>query len=262
MKIYLEKTILIHSSIFISQIIILIVSAVLMGMSFNTINTSILVLGALNVIAIIVSTMIINKKVQNLLDIECNPEKYVELSSVRLKNANKLGKQLLLMNISAGLIEGGKLDEAKNVLDQIGEFPNTNNGNVCRFCLYNNLFDIHIKYKNYELAQELLDKMNVTIKALKNSYMVDKLRNIYIQTIFILSIAQGKCENAEPIFIQKFNSAKNNREKVATKYVLGRIYILSAELDKAKDAFNYVINNGNKLHIVELAKHNLNELSE
>ena len=65
---------------------------------------------------------------------------------------------------------------------------------------------------------------------------------------------QGNFDSAEEVFKVAYELAKNKRMKVYAKYNLGGIYLHYGRTDEAKEALEYVINNGNKLAVAGKAR--------
>lgn len=69
-----------------------------------------------------------------------------------------------------------------------------------------------------------------------------------------------KQKRPEAVFTARYEHAENRYERVTAKMTLADIYMHFGDTTKAKDAFQYVITHGNKLHIVTLAKEKLHTL--
>jgi tetratricopeptide (TPR) repeat protein len=261
MRLLLEKMTLISAITSLIGTSILGIATITTGGSFALFLTYTFLLAVLLIIAVIVSMVIINNKILNTIGMECDPEKCIKLLKARMKNSNKTGKQLTLLKISVCLIAAGKIDEAVDIIQKLGEFSNNRMGNYARYVLCNNWFEIYMHRSNYQLAWKSLEKMNEMLDLSKfYSFEILKFRNMYIGNTLTLSIEQGNYENTEIFFTQLFDGTKTNSGKVEAKFILGKIYMLSGELDNAKEAFNYVINKGNKLYCVVVAKQFLKDL--
>jgi lipopolysaccharide biosynthesis regulator YciM len=73
---------------------------------------------------------------------------------------------------------------------------------------------------------------------------------------------KGVFDNAENFYNEIFHKASSNYEKTNAKFRLGKIYLHFKDTARAKEAFEYVVSHGNKLHIVEEANEYLKQMSK
>lgn len=73
-------------------------------------------------------------------------------------------------------------------------------------------------------------------------------------------MANGNYVGSELIMNIKFDREKSIYQKTVAKYEFGKIYLHYGRNDEEKSAFEFVINNGNKLYIVQEAKAYLQQL--
>jgi lipopolysaccharide biosynthesis regulator YciM len=114
-----------------------------------------------------------------------------------------------------------------------------------------------------ELAQyaDILNAMaSAAVKRYKHTsaqHIVHRYRRTYIDMVYHLRVAQGEYDHAEQAFTELFNTMQSENERVTTQLHLGTLYAQLGQIDKANEAFHYVISRGNKLHAVTHAKRQL-----
>lgn len=198
----------------------------------------------------------LNKVLASLTD-ECDPEKCVASykTIIKQKNLKKSVVTFLLLSLSNALREAGKKEEAMKLLKGINNFPNNKFGNEYKAVYFSYLFSTYIENGELENASYALDNMKNTLKSSKLSEVSrQRYYNVYIQRQSLLKIKKGNFDGAEDIFKLMFEVAKNNYERVSAKLTLGIIYLHYGKQAEAKEAFEFVVSNGNKLSKVDEAK--------
>lgn len=214
------------------------------------------------------------EKIDSILADSCDPDAYIKTYGNILRslsNANISGDQggfevnsgfeLYWLNICDGIIASGDFKGALKVLSGFKFYGRDRAEKsydvICESCLCSvclNLGETGRASAHLERLKELL---------LRNKFKKLELEQYWrfcYMLQFRIGMANGSYENAEPFFTEMFLTAKNNYERVQAKYYLGEVYLHGGDALKARDAFDFVIANGNKLHMVEEAKEKLTQM--
>ncbi len=210
-------------------------------------------------------------RINSILYIYCDPEKYVEIYRLIINGyqSEKLGynkktkslgstvvsidKNSLLLQLSSGLLLSGRFDEALGVLDLL-RFAKKNLFNKALY--HSTLCSYYLNTCQYEKASNVLNNMKNDISAL-NRLHSKKAERAYYVMLQRLNMSLGNYDTALDFFVGSLKAAKNTFERVNAQYNLAKVYLHSGDIPRAKEAFEYVVTHGNKLHIVEEAKQRL-----
>lgn len=196
--------------------------------------------------------------INSILIRECDPEPFIAgynyiISELIKKARINPNLDYCYVNLSAGLIAAGRYEEALDTLGNYSAFNNSSSKKLCNFMYYNNLCHVNLRLGRTEEAENNLDRL---IKALAHcSQKQYKKFEKYLKiSQYEVNIAKGVFDYAEKVFIEAFGNASSNYERVNSKYYTGLIRLNSGDIVRSKEAFQYVIEYGNKLKIVEEAK--------
>lgn len=201
-------------------------------------------------------------KLTNFLFEECDPLKFIEnvrklnITDTNINTAIKLELCLAYMEINQS-------EKAKSILDSVSNFPNNKCGLLNKKIYYSNLFRYYLLFTNdLEKTEAVFDEM---MNFIKNCYLYknDKLEyeTKYKAYFYKLELKKGNYDGMEQYYTNQFETAEYMLNKVNIKFTLGKIYMHNHKAQEAKDAFEYVILHGNKLHAVQEAKQYLEQLS-
>ena len=172
------------------------------------------------------------------------------------------GKDFALIGCNRGYSALGDYATAKKNLDKI-DVSELND--ITKTVYYQQLFHYYIAMRVLDEAAEALETMSV---ALQDSRTHKKFYSMwhpaYAQGLSLLHMERGHYGGAESIFLLAFYGANKNNyyARASAKYTLGEIYRHEGRMGKAREAFAYVVEHGNKLYIVEKAKQSLEELAK
>lgn len=204
------------------------------------------------------------KKITNRLFEECDPPKLIEI--MEKKFGIKKGKPLrtdVLLELSTAYLNSEHKEVAKQLLDGVRYFPDNKVGAGRRVVYYNNLFLYFLDVRDLASAENVLNNMRAS---LDNPKLEKTVRNAYFTTytekLFLLNMAKGDYGGAEQIFAIQYYRADTMYAKVKAVFTLGRIYLHEGRMKDAESAFQYVIEHGNKLSLVQEAKQCLNEVGQ
>jgi len=196
-----------------------------------------------------------NNKILKILTEECNPQKFIDTySKTASKGSNVEIQNFIKIQLSTGYIASGELDKGKEKLDSVKEFSEKITDSQNKIMYYNNLFSYFLQKKDIDNAEMNLAKMLESIqnshkKLNRNTYM-----NLYNGKSYRLNIEKNIFDGADNFFENTFKMDNDEYGRVSYKFILGKIYLHYNKLPEAKEAFEYVIKNGNSLYIVTEAK--------
>lgn len=203
------------------------------------------------------------KRYSNIVDImqmNCQCRQFIEENNKLMQKSMKLNptiKATLDLNVTTAYFNMGCFDEFLSKISTI----NTDNikGNRAKtnikFLYTNNLAAYNIQIGSLEAAQqyiaqlkELADKVNSNLA--EHDKMIRSIERLNGK----IYIANGEYEKAEAIYLHGSEYALNNITKVCSNFYLGEIYSHTQRIEKAKAAYEYVIQNGGDLFHVKTAK--------
>jgi tetratricopeptide (TPR) repeat protein len=134
-------------------------------------------------------------------------------------------------------------------------------GRSLQFIFHHNHFTNFISLKMMGQAQQALLWLYDSMSAEKNGKLLNRMRRHYRQDYYLFEMENGRFDDAESVFQDMFDSAHDNYMRVYAMLALGRIHAHFRQIDRACQAFEYVIAHGNKLYAVTLAEKHLISLS-
>lgn len=186
---------------------------------------------------------------------ECDPIRYIEEYNKYLKNfvLSKRFKTLHKITNSMAYLAAGKIDEAKQILDEFVE-NEPNFYPVIRFWYYKAWIYYFEETKELARIKILIQEVQKIIHITPLKYRPQLLSN-YNQMIARYYVASKIHLNlAEDEFKKVFNRNLPKLNVVVNVYYLGVISFLNKDYVTAKEYFNSVIKNGNRLIVVDRAK--------
>ncbi len=203
-----------------------------------------------------------NKKIIALLFEQCNPDAFIAQTQRQLDKVQHRGNipyvLLQRLNLSGGLSAAGRIDEALTAAQfDISLIKSNRFGRLIKYMYHQNHFASFIASNMIEKAQEALLWLNDAVNAEKDAKLLEQMRRWYKNDYYRFEMANGRFDGAEAVFQEMFDRAENNYHRVIAMYTLGLVHEHFGRLNKAREAFEYVIAYGNKLHAVVSAKERL-----
>lgn len=202
-------------------------------------------------------------RINGILFDDCDPAPYIGIYEDIVAEFKNMNQPRMLPNLqislSAGLAAAGRYSEAYETLKQCSVYGNSRASNISRVVYYNNLISVCIKLGVADEAEDSLDSMIKSIALLKQKDYKKYERHLK-RAQYIVNIARGVYDYAEKAFTNFFETSQNNFERAASKFSLASVYAHFGDIPRAKEALEYVIAYGNKLHIVEEAKRQLKNI--
>ncbi|BBM58061.1 hypothetical protein JMUB4039_2048 [Leptotrichia trevisanii] len=201
------------------------------------------------------------KKYINILDKELDPEKFIEITQNEYnRNKNKRYRNYMKLNLCAGYSSLGKVEEAYQNLKDI---------DLSKKSLFREQDKILYYYNEALLLQELDRKEEAIviykekILQLKEKFKTNKeLEGINPLIEFLNGILFYENDNTKMIEIlsELLKKLSNKRQILVIKNLLANYKVKAGETEEARKLYEEVVENGNKLYIVEEAKEKLNKM--
>ena len=197
-------------------------------------------------------------KISPLLLDACDPEKFLGAVVASLPPRRpKRADYTWTMHLYEGQYAAGRYGDALAGLQYTIRFNKGRTGAYEKAAYHLNLAEVSIALGRLQDAERELDECLRLLESVKTPGKFDEiLRRGYQNELNKLSIAQGLYDGAE-FFISYFDQAKNEYGRVGAKYHLALIYQHNGETEKAREAFEYVAEHGNRLHLAALARQQL-----
>mgnify|MGYP002608886614 FL=1 len=216
----------------------------------------------------------------DILNYQCDPKKYIEKNSELLENRilkNRIEYYFFLLNIAVGYFSLGNNDKAILTAHKIPEKKIKENFyfNVA----YNyNLGIFYSSKENWQMGKIFLENLKNIYITLKNSpknkngnFILSysdnnkkyefipeiKLREIEImieEIEVLLGKENDKFQEAIEFYEKKFKIQNTTYGRCFSKYYLAFAYEELNDFDKMKESLKFVAENGNALHIAEIAR--------
>ncbi len=216
----------------------------------------------------------------DILNYQCDPKKYIEKNSELLENRilrNRIEYYFLLLNIAVGYFSLGNNDKAILTAHKIPEKKIKENFyfNVA----YNyNLGIFYSSKENWQMGKIFLENLKDIYTNLKNSpknkngnfilsytdnnkkyeYVPEiKLKEIEImieEIEILLGKENNRFQEAIEFYEKKFKIQNTTYGRCFSKYYLAFAYEELNDFDKMKESLKFVAENGNALHIAEIAR--------
>lgn len=216
----------------------------------------------------------------DILNYQCDPKKYIEKNSELLENRilrNRIEYYFLLLNIAVGYFSLGNNEKAIFTAHKIPEKKIKENFyfNVA----YNyNLGIFYSSKENWQMGKIFLENLKDIYTNLKNSpknkngnfilsytdnnkkyeYVPEiKLKEIEImieEIEILLGKENNRFQEAIEFYEKKFKIQNTTYGRCFSKYYLAFAYEELNDFDKMKKSLKFVAENGNALHIAEIAR--------
>lgn len=190
---------------------------------------------------------------------QCDPYPLLKETEDQLSyNRSQTYEQILMIDYCVALRNAG---EYKKVLEQLrainidkyaGTMP------ITKVVYYNNLADIYLCLNELEKAEIWQNKSIQLFDDIKN----EKQKNMLSATIQhnVAEIAYFKQDYSKSIEILNNVTETNMRDAVYRALLLAKIHIAQGRIEEAKTKLQFVVENGNKLIDVRIAKDLLSKI--
>lgn len=195
-----------------------------------------------------------------LVDQQCDPYPLLEeLEQQMARNGSNAQGQLTELNYAMALRTVGEDQKAASILENlnIDRFPSTSP--FTKYIYYNNLSDVLFALDRVTEAR-IWHRKGVQIY---NDLPESKMKQQLSETCQI-SLAEAlyhEGEYSQALQTAAWIKCRSKRHLLDTALLAAKCHIALEEPEKAREKLQYVVDNGNKLHIVEEAKALLETLS-
>ena len=202
---------------------------------------------------------------------DCDFQKFIAINYNFLQKNNihrttKKNKErvrtLLLLNLSVAYLNIGDNVSAGQMLSGVDYFSDNSSGAASKVVYYNNMFVYYLRINDIPSATQALEQMDAALqssKLRKSDY--DRYSTTYISKKHLVNMENGNYDGCEMHFSLMYNIESSILGKVSAKFTLGKIYLHDGKSIEAKQAFEYVINNGGTSYYVVKARDYLNQLA-
>lgn len=185
---------------------------------------------------------------------QCDPYPLIRETEDQLSyNHSQTYEQILLIDYCVALRSIGEYQKVLETLERINIDKYAGTLPITKAVFYNNLADIYLCINALEKAEIWHNKSLQILNDLKN----EKQKKMFSTTIQHNSadIAYYKKDYDKSFEILNNNVAETNMREAVNKALLyAKIYIIHDKIDEAKLRLQFVIENGNKLIDVQIAR--------
>ena len=204
-----------------------------------------------------------NKIITTKLYNECDPQNFLQVYKKIVGRGTGKMRSYTYYHNSSGYFYLGDFQTARQQLDMMfaSGLPKTKEAAQYLVFYHISMCDIFLFENDIDNAEKALSFAMESVKAPKLLKM-DKTTNFgqHIMSRQIrLNMEKGNYDGAEQFFTTAFELSDTTMSKVVSKFHLGRVYLHSNRIEEAKAAFEYVINNGNKIFYVNKSIEFLNQ---
>ncbi|GAA0720027.1 hypothetical protein GCM10008905_08790 [Clostridium malenominatum] len=194
-----------------------------------------------------------NKKRMDLLEEECDPERFLEAIEKQRDIVGKKIKYNTYLNIdkAAGLIVMGEFQKAKELLLSIDKtYLSAKNGTLLIYTL--NLLSCLYELGEVSYAEEIFEN-EVPLLSPVNQRMTLAMKLLVAERFLFLN----RYEESREKFQELLNDKLSKRVRISVLYNLAIIDEETGDMDSAQKRYREVVDKGNKLWIVTEAKKRL-----
>ena len=198
----------------------------------------------------------------NVLDNELDPEKCIELTENEYnKNKNKKYRNYMKLNLSAGYSSAGKIETAYEKLKEVDLSKKLYRERNKILYYYNEALILNVLGKKEEATEiynkELSEEIEKIGKRKKDSEIYCSLLKVLEGMLF----HENDNEKMIEILNEALKKTKAKRQNLGFKYLLATYKEKIGEIEEAMELYKEVIENGNKLYIVQEAKEKLENIN-
>ena len=197
----------------------------------------------------------------NVLDKELDPEKFIELTENEYnKNKNKKYRNYMKLNLSAGYSSAGKIETAYEKLKEVDLSKKLYRERDKILYYYNEALFL-ITFGKKEEATEIYNKeLSEEIEKIGKRKKDSEIYNL-VKALEGMLFHENDNEKMIEILNEALKKSKTKRQNLGFKYLLATHKEKIGEIEEAMELYKEVIENGNKLYIVQEAKEKLENIN-
>ena len=238
-------------ALLIISIVILIISGIWTGSYVAAIFIAYIAISSM--LLLINSQM---KKIQSILDVTCDPQLFVAVYRLLAKHfLFRVRKAFTSICIAHGLIMSGEFEEAAALLLKTNIKKCSSYLTVYYYLTYANCSASLGRYMDVESARTAIAAVMQAVKSTSNAGKMGSIALIMIDAI--LAEYRKDYAAAFSLYEQYAAIAKAPVQKVCHTSAIANLYFLMGDYAQAKQCYEHVVQNGNKLFHVSIAKEQL-----
>lgn len=192
----------------------------------------------------------------NLLDVNCDPQAFLERTEKQRTITGKNPKLNEYLNIdkAAGLITMGEFEKAKEILESINKNRlSSKNGTLLAYTI--NLILCLYELGDITHAEEIFETQIPVLPPVSPA-MTLAVKMLVAERFFFL----GRYNESQDHYNELLNQKISKRIRMDILYRLAQINEKSGDIQAAKEKFNEVASHGNKLWIADRSRQKLIEI--
>ena len=191
-------------------------------------------------------------RINNILTDECDPEKFL----TEYDSFYNINRSFDRINRYSAVINLGKYDEARQIIESAPP-PETEKSKNYALLYYINAANLNIFDGKFEEAQQKLDYVkNLELPPKDKSFSINAIDGNEVE----LLRRQGHLVESRRLLNELLQRKIPKISVLSCVFALGLISVEEQKYDEAKAAFRKVIDEGNKLYKVTLAKQELDKI--
>ena len=196
----------------------------------------------------------------NILDNELDPEKFIELTENEYnRNKNKKYRNYMKLNLVAGYSSSGKIETAYEKLKEVDLSKKLYRERNKILYYYNEALILNVLGKKEEATEIYNKELSEEIENIGKRKKDSEIYNL-VKALEGMLFHENDNEKMIEILNEALKKSKTKRQNLGFKYLLATHKEKIGEIEEAMELYKEVIENGNKLYIVQEAVEKLKKL--
>ena len=196
----------------------------------------------------------------NVLDNELDPEKFIELTENEYnRNKNKKYRNYMKLNLAAGYSSAGKIETAYEKLKEVDLSKKLYRERNKILYYYNEALILNVLGKKEEATEIYNKELSEEIEKIGKRKKDSEIYNL-VKALEGMLFHENDNEKMIEILNEALKKSKTKRQNLGFKYLLATHKEKIGEIEEAMELYKEVIENGNKLYIVQEAVEKLKKL--
>jgi len=196
----------------------------------------------------------------NVLDNELDPEKFIELTENEYnRNKNKKYRNYMKLNLAAGYSSAGKIETAYEKLKEVDLSKKLYRERNKILYYYNEALILNVLGKKEEATEIYNKELSEEIEKIGKRKKDSEIYNL-VKALEGVLFHENDNEKMIEILNEALKKTKTKCQNLGFKYLLATYKEKTGEIQEAMELYKEVIENGNKLYIVQEAREKLKKL--
>ena len=196
----------------------------------------------------------------NILDNELDPEKFIELTENEYnRNKNKKYRNYMKLNLVAGYSSSGKIETAYEKLKEVDLSKKLYRERNKILYYYNEALILNVLGKKEEATEIYNKELSEEIENIGKRKKDSEIYNL-VKALEGMLFHENDNEKMIEILNEALKKSKTKRQNLGFKYLLATHKEKIGEIEEAMELYKEVIENGNKLYIVQEAREKLENI--